>query len=134
MLRGRFSKDSGRICAHVYLERGCSVRIKRMIPKLQEIAIRQHNRRSNLNKCDHMGRGMRRYFGSLLNPSRFKIIAGLMSELEARESLAFLNEKIEGLFRILQERRLSMKSNHFFSNSFIKRLLSFSLCLCKKKT
>ena len=132
-LRGRFSKDSGRNCAHVVLERKCLVKIKRMSPKIQEIAIKQHNGRDDLNKCDHMVRGVRRYFGSLLNPSRFKIIAGLMSELEARESLAFLNEKIEGLFRILQERRLSMKSNHFFSNSFIKRLLSFSLCLCKKK-
>ena len=132
-LRGRFSKDSGRNCAHVDLERGCSVRIKRMIPKIQEIAIRQHNRRSNLNKCDHMVRGMRRYFGSFLNPSRFKTIAGLMTEMEARESLAFLNERIERMFRVLRERRLSMKSKHFFSNSFIKRLLSFSLCLCKKK-
>ena len=132
-LRGRFCEGSGRKYANMVLEHRCLVKIKKMSQRVRQIAIKQHKRRGDLNICLHMLKRERRYFGSLLCPSRLEIVAGLMSESEAYESISFLDEKIEEMYKILQERRLSMESDHFFCNSFIKRLLTFSVGLCEKK-
>ena len=132
-LRGKFCEGSERKYTNMVLENRCLVQIKRMSPRIRQLAIKQHKRRSYLNMCLHMLKRERRYFGSLLCPSRLEVVAGLMSESEAYESIYFLDGKIEEMYKILQERRLSMESDHFFCNSFIKRLLTFSVGLCKKK-
>ena len=131
--RGRFCEGSERKYANMVLEKRCLVQIKKMSQRIRQLAIKQHKRKSDLNKSLHMLKRERRYFGSLLCPSRLEVVAGLMSESEAYESIYFLDGKIEELYKILQERRLSMESGHFFCNSFIKRLLTFSVSLCKKK-